>query len=43
MSEEQRAEEAADLGGLVEMVLPTFATDSGEWLSSVAIAESVWS
>ena len=42
MSAEQAADALRDLGEPIEMVLPAFADDAGEWLSSKAIAESVY-
>ena len=42
MTAVQREDAAAELGDLVELVLPAFASDDGAWLSSKAIAESVW-
>ena len=32
----------ADFGAFTPMVIPSFATDGGDWLSYVEIAESVW-
>ena len=42
MSAKEAAEALSDLGEPMEMVLPAFSDFSGEWLSTRAIAESVY-
>ena len=42
MSESEAAEALREFGAPIEMILPTFANASGEWLSSIDIAKSVW-
>ena len=42
MSAEEAASELAEFGELVKMHVPEFADGSGEWLSLVSIAESLW-
>jgi len=42
MSEEEAEEALSELGSAMRMTLPTFADDSGEWLSSIEIARSAW-
>ena len=42
MSPEEAAKELSSFGEPMEMVLPKFADDRGEWLSSLEIAKSIW-
>ena len=42
MSELEAATALADFGEPIPMVIPTIADHNGEWLSSTAIARSVW-
>ena len=42
MGPEEASDAVRELGLLVPAVIPLFANDDGEWLSSVAIAASVW-
>ena len=42
MSEDEARRELREFGELVEMVIPQFANENGEWLSSIEIARSVW-
>ena len=42
MSPEEAANELSSFGEPIEMVLPRFADDRGEWLSSLEIAKSIW-
>ena len=42
MSPEEAVKELSSFGEPMEMVLPRFADDRGEWLSSLEIAKSIW-
>ena len=42
MSEDEIAEAADELGDLMEMVVPTFTDEQGNWLSSKSIASALW-
>ena len=42
MSEEDAARELSSFGEPMKMVLPSFADEKGEWLSSLEIAKSIW-
>jgi len=42
MSADEAERALREMGDPIEMVLPAFADESGEWLSSRSIAESVW-
>jgi hypothetical protein len=39
---ERAANELAEFGRLVDLIIPAFASEDGEWLSFVEIARSVW-
>jgi hypothetical protein len=43
MSPEQAKAELSSFGEPMEMILPKFADENGEWLSSLEIAQSIWS
>ena len=42
MTEEKKKEELEGMGPRVEMAIPEFADDDGDWLSFSAIAASLW-
>ena len=42
MSDEEAEAVVGELGSFFEARIPAFVDDAGEWLSSVAIAKSVW-
>ena len=43
MSPEQAKAELSSFGEPMEMILPKFADENGDWLSSLEIAQSIWS
>ena len=42
MSPEEAARELSSFGEPMKMVIPSFADENGEWLSSLEIAKSIW-
>ena len=42
MSPEEAARELSSFGEPMRMVIPSFADENGEWLSSLEIAKSIW-
>ena len=42
MSDDEIEEAADELGDLIEMVVPTFTDEQGNWLSSKSIASALW-
>ena len=42
MTDDQKRKELEGMGPRVEMAIPEFADDKGDWLSFSAIAASLW-